>query len=121
MTKPFKSLALITVILVAAIIITGCSSRFVAQREEATSSVASSYQPTNGSVQSNAEGSVTIEVTWAETGSNSIIFNVAVNTHSVDLDSYDLGQLAVLHDDTGKQYSPVNWDSAPGGITAGAY
>jgi hypothetical protein len=33
----------------------------------------------------------------------------------VYLDQYDLGELAVLRDDAGKEYHPTSWDSAPGG------
>ncbi|MBI2980610.1 MAG: hypothetical protein HYY41_07330, partial [Chloroflexi bacterium] len=40
---------------------------------------------------------------------------VAMNTHSVDLDQYNLGELATLKDDAGNQYTPVSWDAAPGG------
>ncbi len=38
-----------------------------------------------------------------------------MNTHSVDLDQYDLGELAVLRDDAGNEYHPISWDSPPGG------
>jgi hypothetical protein len=38
-----------------------------------------------------------------------------MNTHSVDLDEYDLGKLTVLRDDQGHEYQPVSWESAPGG------
>ena len=38
-----------------------------------------------------------------------------MNTHSVDLDGYDLGKLALLRDDAGKEYLPVFWDSPTGG------
>jgi hypothetical protein len=58
---------------------------------------------------------VTIDVEWIKAEDNSLIFDVAMNTHSVDLDQYNLGQLAILRDNTGKEYHPVSWDSAPGG------
>ena len=38
-----------------------------------------------------------------------------MNTHSVDLDGYDLGKLSLLRDDKGNQYLPVSWNSQPGG------
>lgn len=44
-----------------------------------------------------------------------MVFDVAMNTHSVNLDQYDLGELAVLRDDESKEYRPAAWRSAPGG------
>lgn len=38
-----------------------------------------------------------------------------MDTHSVNLDQYDLKQLAVLCDDTGNEYRPASWESAAGG------
>lgn len=71
--------------------------------------------PTNGLTQSNSEGYVTIDIKWMGTEENTLTFSVAMNTHSVDLDGYDLGKLAVLRDDTGEEYRPISWESAPGG------
>ena len=120
MSKFVKSSVLAISIIMVAVIVAGCSSRFVPQREEGTypaspSSGSSSYGPANGLVQSNTEGSVTIDVEWIKAEDGLLIFDVSMNTHSVDLDQYDLGELAVLHDDTGNEYHPVSWDSAPGG------
>jgi hypothetical protein len=41
-------------------------------------------------------------------------FDVAMNTHSVDLTD-DLTQTTVLRDDTGKEYQPIAWDGPGGG------
>jgi hypothetical protein len=103
-----------------AVIVAGCSTGFVPAEKEGDypstpSGSASSNGPTNGLVQSNTGGSVTIDVEWIKTEDNLLIFDVAMNTHSVDLDQYDIGQLAILRDNTGKEYHPVTWDSAPGG------
>ena len=114
-----KSLVLAISIIMVAVIVAGCSSRFVSQREEGayppSPSSGSSNGPTNGLVQSDTGGSVTIDVEWIKVEDGSLVFNVAMNTHSVDLDQYDLGKLAVLYDDTDKKYSPISWDAAPGG------
>jgi len=124
MTRFVKGSVLVTSILMVTVIVAGCSSRFVPQREEgayppSASSSSSFNGPTNGLVQSNAGGSVTIDVEWVvvenHVESNSLLFDVAMNTHSVDLDQYNLGELAVLRDDMGNEYHPVSWDSAPGG------
>jgi hypothetical protein len=66
-------------------------------------------------VQSSTGGKVTIDVEWTGIENNTLVFYVAMNTHSVDLDRYDLGKVAVLRDDTGKEYRPSSWHSAPGG------
>ncbi|MDP2953094.1 MAG: hypothetical protein Q8O76_07255, partial [Chloroflexota bacterium] len=44
-----------------------------------------------------------------------LVFEVGMNTHSVDLDRYDLAKLATLRDDSGKEYLPVSWRAEPGG------
>lgn len=109
MSKFVKSPVLtISIILMVAVIVVGCSSPPPTQGEPGS-------QPTNGLVQSNAEGSVTIDVEWTKAENGSLIFDVAMNTHSVDLDQYDLGELAVLRDDTGNEYHPVSWNAAAGG------
>ncbi len=119
MSKFVKSSALAISIIMVTVIVAGCSSRFIPQGEGGASSPSplssSSRGPTNGLVQSNTGGSVTIDVEWTKAEDDSLIFNVAMNTHSVDLDQYDLGKLSVLRDDTGNEYYPVSWDSAPGG------
>ena len=119
MSKFVKSSVLAISIIMVAVIVAGCSSGFVPQREEGayptSSSGSSSHGPTNGLVQSNTGGSVTIDVEWIKAEDDSLVFNVAMNTHSVDLDEYDLGKLTVLRDDAGNEYRPVSWDSAPGG------
>ncbi len=43
------------------------------------------------------------------------VFDIAMNTHSVDL-SDDLTKVSVLRDDAGKEYKPTTWEgSEPGG------
>ena len=64
--------------------------------------------------QSNDEGGITLQVTWnGELESPS--FDVVMDTHSVDLDAYDLGQLAVLRTDAEDELEPVGWDAPEGG------
>jgi hypothetical protein len=52
-------------------------------------------------------GGVTAKVTYLnpKTGDD-LRFQVALDTHSVALDGYDLKSLSVLRDDTGKTYMP---------------
>lgn len=121
-----ESSAPVVLLIMLAIVVAGCSSQFVAPGKETNrppapvaQSIAPSTSlgltPTNGLVQSSAAGAVTIDLRWLGEKSNSLVFDVAMNTHSVDLDQYDLGKLAVLRDDAAKEYRPVSWKSAPGG------
>ncbi len=121
MTGLVKTSIVVISVLMAVIVVTGCSSRFVPLEETEASLPSGSPEssshlvPTNGIAQSNTAGRVTIEVKWMGVDNGLLTFAVAMNTHSVDLDSYDLGELAVLRDDTGREYHPASWDSAPGG------
>ena len=64
--------------------------------------------------QTNEGGQVTVTVTWRgpEAGP---VFAVVMDTHSVDLDSYDLQGLAVLRTGEGKELRPSGWDAPKGG------
>src|SRR4030095_578139 len=53
-------------------------------------------------------GGVTVKVTYLESKTrNELRFLVVVDTHSVHLDTYDLKAIAVLRDETGKNYLPM--------------
>lgn len=64
--------------------------------------------------QTGQAGQVTIKATWhgADAGP---IFTVVLDTHSVDLDAYDLRQLAVLRTDQAEELVPIGWDAPAGG------
>ncbi len=73
---------------------------------------AAASQPT----QTNAGGSVTVSVTYLNPeGAEDARFQVALNTHSIDLDGYDLKTLALLRDNTGKSYQPAQVENEGGG------
>lgn len=67
--------------------------------------------------QANSEKAVTVEVSpvnLAE-GENTWDFQIAFNTHSVNLD-FDPAAISVLRDDRGREYPAVAWEGAgPGG------
>lgn len=66
--------------------------------------------------QSDAQGAVTVDVkpeNLSKPG-DKLIFDVSMNTHSVDL-IMDLAQLAVLTTDTGKTIQAIQWDAPRGG------
>jgi hypothetical protein len=43
------------------------------------------------------------------------VFDVVLDTHSVDLDAIDLRQLAVLRTSDGREARPTGWDAPKGG------
>ena len=67
--------------------------------------------------QSNSEQAVTVLVTPLNLpeGGETLDFEVAFNTHSVDL-SFDPAAISVLRDDQGREYAAIAWEgSEPGG------
>ena len=63
-----------------------------------------------------AGGGVTVKVTYLNPkGSDGARFQVALDTHSVNLDSYDLKTVSVLRDDAGNTYSPTAVDNKGSG------
>jgi hypothetical protein len=67
--------------------------------------------------QSNGERAVSVDVTPINlgTGSATLDFEVAFNTHSVNL-SFDPAAISVLRDSAGREYPAVAWEgSGPGG------
>lgn len=66
------------------------------------------------STQSNEGGQVTIAATWQGSGAGTI-FTIEMNTHAVDLDGYDLKQLAVLRIDGGTDIHAISWEAPKGG------
>lgn len=62
-------------------------------------------------------GNVTIGVTLQNPSdaTGPLIFSVAMDTHAVNLDNYDLSQLAILRNDRGQEVKPEQWDAPLGG------
>ena len=69
--------------------------------------------PASSATQVRDGGQVSVAVTWRgpEAGA---VFQVAMDTHSVDLDSLDLARLATLKTPAG-ELSPSGWDAPKGG------
>lgn len=112
-------LMIVISVLMVTILIAGCSKGFVSGEGDEVAAIPLSVSPvgnpTNGMVKSSDGGAVTIDVEWHGEENNSLVFYVTMNTHSVDLDQYDLGELTVLYDSEGTEYSGALWESAPGG------
>jgi hypothetical protein len=62
----------------------------------------------------NEGGQITMKVTWQGRTAGSV-FAVEMDTHAVDLDGYDLRQLAVLRTDQGQEIRPGGWNAPMGG------
>lgn len=101
------------------LLLAGCSSRLIAPNETGSPStnppVSSTIQPVNGRTQSSEGGAVTVGGELVGISGNSLVFRVEMNTHSVDLDRYDLKKLAGLRDDAGNQFQAIAWDAPLGG------
>jgi hypothetical protein len=69
---------------------------------------------TDESTQTSQAGAVTIKATWQGPGVGPV-FAVVLDTHAVNLDSYDLAQLAMLSTDEGVEAAPSSWDAPAGG------
>lgn len=65
---------------------------------------------------SNSGGGVTVKVTFLNHEStDEARFQVMLDTHSVNLDSYDLKALSILRDDAGQSYSPTQVENKGSG------
>jgi hypothetical protein len=87
-----------------------------ARPSQSESAQVSSAAPTFAT-QSNSEKAVGVDVTPLNltSGGATLEFEVAFNTHSVDL-SFDPAAISILRDGTGREYPAVAWEgSGPGG------
>jgi len=88
----------------------------------ATTAAAASAQVDGAAADSRAKpaaqtsegGQITVAATWVGRGGGPV-FEIALDTHSVDLDSIDLAQSAVLRTDRGAEAKPLGWDAPKGG------
>lgn len=106
-----RTLALIGVALLTTTLAVGSSSTALAQTRPPLEREAFQSSP---STQTTEGGQVTIAVTWLGP-SDGPVFGVVMDTHAVDLDAYDLFQLAVLRTDQGQEVQPIGWDAPSGG------
>jgi len=108
--RKFLSLIILPVVIVAVLLVAGCSSN-----GEPQPSAGNRWTTSSSLTQTNSGGAVDIQVRWEADQANVLVFEVSMNTHSVDLDKVDLKQLAVLHDSQGNEFKPLSWESQPGG------
>ena len=95
-----------------AVVLSGCGS--AESGGDAGNSAEQDVARPSAATQISEGGEVTVAVTW-EGRSAGPVFDVAMDTHSVDLDGYDLRQLAVLRTDGGEEARPSGWNAPKGG------
>lgn len=78
------------------------------------SNVSDTSQKWESKVDDQASVTVTVTPTLLSAESGEWKFDVIMDTHSVELDQ-DMTKVAMLIDDSGKEYSPVRWEGAPAG------
>ncbi len=105
-----RRLAVWSAIPLAALLLTACSA---SQPKPAKSPAVERERPWVATQKSD-EGPVTVRVTW-DGPAGGLTFRVAMDTHSVDLDGYDLKRLAALRTERGAAVPPATWDAPPGG------
>lgn len=67
-----------------------------------------------GETQTSEGGGVGVKVTLQDPA-DSPTFTIVLDTHTVNLDAYDLLQLAVLRTADGLEVQPISWDAPAGG------
>jgi hypothetical protein len=83
----------------------------------ATAAATNAAQAADDLTQISDEAAVIVAVTplnFADQSAATLDFDIALNTHSVDL-SYDLKQIATLSSDAGEEVQPTQWNGPTGG------
>jgi hypothetical protein len=94
------------------VVITGLV--FWARNASGTTSNTTTATQSGAMTQTNGDGQITIKVTWRGRSAGPV-FSMEMDTHAVDLDGYDLRQLAVLHIGQGQEMRPTGWNAPSGG------
>ena len=106
---------LLPLLLISAIALAACSAATPASEQISSQPTSSSDEPasaSNGLTRSDTQGAVTVNVTPLnlDKPSDQLEFDVALETHSVDL-SMDLATLATLTTNTGITVQATKWDA----------
>jgi hypothetical protein len=130
-----KFRSIVIIVMIAAFLLAACNGQNPSQAPTAEPSIQSEpvqTKPTTVPTQemvatlevevpanltkSDAQGAVAMEITPTnlENPGDAVIFDVLMDTHSVDL-SMDLAQLATFSTDTGKTVQATLWDAPRGG------
>ena len=107
---PSRSLKL-TLAIGVALLVVGTVVVLNMQRSDGAGAPAAA--DSNATTQTNTGGNVTVAVAWSGASAGPV-FDVKLDTHSVDLDKIDLRALAVLRVD-GEDIAAVSWEAPKGG------
>lgn len=113
-----RMMVLAALLVALALVLSGCGAE--SQRDAAGESTKKSgSEPGEATepspaTQTSEGGEVTVEVTWKGESAGPV-FGVTMDTHSVDLDGYDLGKQTVLRNDRGQQVRATGWEAPKGG------
>jgi hypothetical protein len=77
--------------------------------------VTQSFAAAVGSTQTASAGGVAVKATYLAQTEHESRFTIALDTHSVNLDAYDLKALSILRDDTGLVLQPTGIENKGGG------
>lgn len=109
-----KTVRVLSALIIVAAVVAACSPpRPAASTLAASTAAASSGADIGQGTQTSDGGQVTVVVDWAGASAGAT-FDVTLDTHSVDLDSLDLGN-AVLRNDRGETLSARPWAAPTGG------
>jgi hypothetical protein len=108
----FQPVRGLVILLLFGFVLVGCSRRD--DGGSATSQQPTSLPITKTQTQINDGGGVTIKVTWQGEAAGPV-FDVVLDTSSLDLDSYDLREQAVLRINNALVVHPIGWDAPKGG------
>ena len=101
--------ALTSLLVATAVLLAACSS----STPTASAGPSSSTGPTGLATRTSDGGQVTVVVDWAGPAGGAV-FDVQLDTHSVDLDALDLSD-AILRNDRGETMSAQPWAAPKGG------
>jgi hypothetical protein len=100
--------------LLVTVVLMGTAIWFWSRTTTLQANIGSTEIVSAGATRTNEGGQVIIAATLQENGT-ALTIDVAMDTHAVDLDAYDLKQLAVLRIDGGQDVQPVGWEAPKGG------
>ena len=102
----------LVVALLVGVMASSCASPITASAGTSPSATAADPGPVAGERQQHEAGAVTITASWTAGTSSALI---EMDTHSVDLDGFDLKELARVRLDSGPWIDPTAWDAPKGG------
>ena len=104
--------ALVALVAALAMVLSGCGS--AESGGDAGKTADRGAAKPSAVTQTSEGGEVTVAVTWKGRSAGPV-FDVAMDTHSVDLGGYNLRRLALLRTEEGGEVRPSGWNAPKGG------